>query len=320
MTAWFVLLVVACLAAPHALALGRVTPSLAAGVWLGTLALRALVAVIIMIIVVAYAPATGVFAALTAWCWHLVPPVIPGHIGLSGHAFGHVTTLAPAAVLTASGLSAARALSRASRAVRRLLRERAVGRGPYESVILGGRDVVVAAAGLVRPQIVVSAGALIDLDDAELAASIEHERGHIAHRHRYAMVCGQLFRAVSCFLPAGRLALCELAFHLERDADEYAVRRRRDGLALASAIYKALPVPATSTGMMALNGGASVPRRVRPLIEGAQPRGRAATRAAAACVLLTATLALSLSASLPPFVTDGATQLSTAAAAQDCPR
>lgn len=320
MTTWSLLVVVACLGAPHVLPLARVRPGLAAGVWLGTLGLRALLALLAITYVVAFGPATGLFATLTQWCWHLVPPLVSGHVGLSGDTFGHLATLAPAAILAASGLSAAWAVSRAANTVRRIVRERAVGRGPYETVILGGRDVVIAAAGLVRPRIVVSTGALTDLDDAELAASIEHERGHVAHGHRYALLCGQLFRALSCFLPAGRLALRELAFHLERDADEYALGHRHDRLALASAICKALPVPLPTTGMMGLNGGTSVLRRIRALAGDTRPRNRAATRAAAGCAALTAALAVSLSISLPPFAADGAIQLSTAAAAQYCPR
>jgi len=216
MTSWFLLIAATGLVVPHALALGRVSPWLAAGVWLGALALRALIALVVIAAVVALGPATGAFAALTRWCWHLVLPVFPRHVGLSGDGFGHAVTLAPAVVLGASGLSAAWAVSRAATSVRRLVRDRAVGSGPQETVILGGRDVLIAAAGLLRPRIVVSAGALTDLDDAELAASIEHERGHVAHRHRYAMLCGQLFRAVSCFLPAGRIALCELDFLTEK--------------------------------------------------------------------------------------------------------
>jgi Zn-dependent protease with chaperone function len=319
MTTGSLLIVAGCLVAPHLLPLGRVTPRLAAGVWLATLALRALIAMVVLTFVVAFGPATDVFAMLTQWCWHLVPPLMSGHIGLSGDAFGHVATLAPAVILSVSGVSTAWGVSRAASAVRSVVRERAVGRGPYETVILGGRDVVIAAAGLVRPRIIVSTGALTDLDDAELAASIEHERGHVAHQHRYAMLFGQLLRAVSCFLPAGRMALRELAFHLERDADEYALMRRHDRLALASAICKALPARLPASGLMALNGGPSVLRRVQVLAEEAQPRGRAATRAAAACIALTATLAVSLIVSLPVLAADGVIQLSTAAA-QYCPR
>lgn len=319
MTTALVPLVMAAVALPHLLALSRVAPRLAAGVWLGALALRALTASLVITLVVAFAPATGLFVALTRWCWHLVPPLLPSHVGVSGHAVGHAATLAPAAVLAGSLLSAAWAVFHATRAIRKLLRERSLGRGPEGTVIVGGREVMIAAAGLRRPRIVVSAGALTVLDDAELAASIEHERGHVAHRHRYALLGGEACRAISCFLPGGRRALSELAFHLERDADEYALVRRHDRLALASAICKALPAPRPANALIALGGGPSVLERVRTLIGGAPSRGRAATRAATICATLTSTLALALVSSLPAYAAAGASQLATANAAHRCP-
>ena len=77
--------------------------------------------------------------------------------------------------------------------------------------------------GCGRPRIVISAGALVALDDAELLASLDHERGHIALRHRYLLVAGELARAVARFLPGTRAAARELVFSLERDADRYAL-------------------------------------------------------------------------------------------------
>ena len=53
-------------------------------------------------------------------------------------------------------------------------------------------ELLVAAAGLRRPRVLVSAGALLALDDDELEASLEHERGHIARRHRYVLVVSEL--------------------------------------------------------------------------------------------------------------------------------
>ncbi len=318
MTVVFALLLLASIALPHLLPLSRVAPRLAAGVWIGALALRALTALLVIAFVVALVPATGFFAAMTQWCWHFVPPLLSGHVGLSGDAVGHAATLAPAAVLASSLLSAVWALYHAARAVQKLVRERALGCGPGGTVIVGGPDVMVAAAGLRRPRIVVSAGALTDLDDAELAASIEHERGHVAHRHRYALLCGGGCRAASCFLPGGRRTLSELAFHLERDADEYALRQH-DRFALASAICKALPAPRGANTLMALGGGPSGLDRIRTLMDGVPTRGRAATRAASLCAALTATLTLALGASLPAFAAAGATQLSTATSAYRCP-
>ncbi|MHB8659394.1 MAG: M56 family metallopeptidase [Solirubrobacteraceae bacterium] len=319
MTAAFAGFLLAAIAVPHWLPLDRVTPLLAAGVWLAALLLRAITTLLMIMLVTAFVPATGLFAGLTHWCWHLVPPLFASHVGVSGHSVGHAATLAPAAILAGSFASAAWAVSRAARAVKTLLADRALGRGPEGTVIIGGREVVIAAAGLRRPRIVVSAGALTDLDDAELAASIEHERGHLAHRHRYVLLVGEACRAVSCLLPGGRRAFSELAFHLERDADEYALTRRHDRLALASAICKALPLPRAANGLMALGGGPSVVQRVGTLLDGATSRGRAATRMAALCTVLMATLTLGLGASLPAYATASATQLATTTTALNCP-
>jgi len=61
--------------------------------------------------------------------------------------------------------------------------------------------VLVAAAGLRKPRVVVSAGALLNLDDEELAASLDHEHGHIVRRHRYVLVAAELCRALARLFP-----------------------------------------------------------------------------------------------------------------------
>lgn len=55
---------------------------------------------------------------------------------------------------------------------------------PRESLLLADATVLVAAAGLRKPRVVVSAGALLNLDHEELAASLDDEYGHIVRRHR----------------------------------------------------------------------------------------------------------------------------------------
>jgi len=319
MTAAFTVLVVAGVVLPHLLPLGRVAPRLAAGVWLVALALRALSALLVITLAVAFAPTTGLFATLTQWCWHIVPPLLASHLGLSGHAVGHAATVAPAAILAGSALSAAWAILHAARAIGEAVRECSLGYGPRGTVIVGGGDVMIAAAGLRQPRIIVSAGALTALDDAELAAGIEHERGHVRRRHRYMLLGGEACRTISCLLPGGRRAVSELAFQLERDADEYALVRRHDPLALASAICKTLPAPRTANALMPLSGGPSALERVRTLVDAPTPRGRAATRAAVICATVMTSLALALAASLPAYAAAGAAQLATPPVAHSCP-
>lgn len=230
---------------------GRLTPLAGAAIWSAALALRALVAVILAAALLSYLPATELFAVITGWCLDGIAPLLSSHRGVSGHGLGETALLAPSAILVLSLLWALSAFARGAWAVARWMQGSAVGTGPGGSLIVGGSDVLVAAAGLRAPQIVVSAGALTELDDAELEASLEHERGHIVRRHRYVLAIANLLLAFARFVPGSRRALLRLRFHLERDADAFALRRGGDSLALASAICKAAggvvarPMPVT---------------------------------------------------------------------------
>jgi beta-lactamase regulating signal transducer with metallopeptidase domain len=123
-----------------------------------------------------------------------------------------------------------------------------------------------------RPRVVVSAGALVALDDEELSASLEHERGHIARGHRYVLLLAELAGALGRFLPGSRSAARELLFQLERDADRFALAHRQDPAALASAICKAAQHEPPRGVTLALGGGGVVTRRVRQLLENAPLR------------------------------------------------
>lgn len=269
MNAWLWGLVAGGLALPHALALDRVRPAVGAMIWLCALALRALVTVFAVMFFVLYLPATELFLALTHWCWHSVLPLLSGHLLVDGHVVGDAAVLAPSAAVVWSIAAVGFGVARATVAVHRWLACAARSGGPQGSLIVGEGRVLVAAAGLARPRVVVSAGALLALDDAELAASLEHERGHIARCHRFVLLVGELCRALARFLPGTRRALAELRHHLERDADAWAIAHRSDRFALARAICKAagaLPSPSIT----ALGGG-SATRRVGQLLHQAAP-------------------------------------------------
>lgn len=298
--------IAAILIVPHLLPQRRLAPWSGIMLWVAVLALRAVVAVSLAMMMVVYLPATELFRAITHWCVHAVLPVIATHLGFDGHRLGDAAILVPALALAASLLWVSFGVWRGARAIRGWLRRSSLGRGPHESLIVAGPDIVVAAAGLRRPRVVVSAGALLQLDDAELAAGVEHERGHIARRHRLIVLAGQLLLAVSRFLPGSIRALDSLQFHLERNADEYAVRRTGDPLALASAICKAsidragvAPDPA----LAGLSGG-DAPERLRLL---AEPPGRSPAASAAARLLAAgaAGLTLALALSAPALASSG---------------
>ncbi len=112
---------------------------------------------------------------------------------------------------------------------------------------------VIAVVGVLRPRMFVAEQILSELDEAELAAAIAHERGHIAthdNLKRIAMrICGDLL-----VLPLGAALDHAWSEAAESAADEYAARLggSRSALNLASALIKvgritpnekALPMP-----------------------------------------------------------------------------
>ena len=302
--------------APHLLRLDDQPPMLATIVWLGALALRALITVFIVVFLVVVLPGTALFDAITHWCWHAVVPVLATHLGLNGHSVGDVAVIVPVVVVGASLASVSFGVWRAARAVRRLVRSAKRG-GPKDSLIIGDDAVLVAAAGLRHPQVVVSAGALAVFDDAELFASLDHERGHILRRHRWILVAGEALRAVGRLVPGTKSAAHELAFHLERDADRFALARRHEPYALASAICKAAQAPPFGIAATALSGGGGV-RRVRQLLSGApvRPASAAARLLAVGLVGLVA----ALSAALPAATMAAVRGTADAPDLRHCPR
>lgn len=270
-------LVIAAIALPHLLHLERVTPTVAAALWGSALALRALTGVFLVLWLVLFVPHTALFDAVTHWCWHAVVPLVATHLGLDGHRIGDAATILPGFALVASVLSVAMGVARAARAVQRLTTRDALGTGPADSVIVGGPEVMVAAAGLRRPRVIVTAGALTRLDDDELAAGLEHERGHIARQHRFVIMFAEICRAAGRFVPGTRRAVDELSFHLERDADQWALARRHDPYALASAICKAATTQLERSASLATLGGAGLTERLDQLVDGSAMRQGAPT-------------------------------------------
>ena len=275
---------------PHVARLERLSPAVAAAVWMSALLARALVGLAAAVAVVLVAPRTELFVAVTGWCLHTVLPLLSTHIGVSGHQIGHWATTVPALAFVGSALGVTIALVRAAHAVRQLVQRGSLGDGPDGSVIVGGPQVTVAAAGFARPRLLVSVGALTALDDAELAAGFDHERGHIAHRHRFILFAADLCRALGFVLPGGRRAVEEVAFHLERDADRYALRRNSHTV-LASAICKAAGSASTAAAASALGGGVRAPARIRLLLRDA-PGSRLGASLLAGAAVLTATAAV----------------------------
>lgn len=260
----FFVAAVALLVMPYLLPQAKLDPPSAIALWLSTLALRAVVCVYIAVALLLLLPATQLFRQLTDWCLHGVIPLITTHLGLDGRYLGDTAVGLPALLITTSVISLAFGAWQAAHALQRWLEHSSIGPGPHSSVIVGGSEVMLAAAGLKNPSVVVSAGALLQLDDAELAAGLQHEWGHIVRGHRFLSLFGAAFGAVGRALPGSARALSRLTLHLERDADHYAVAKTGDRMALASVICKSAGSGAGNPVVAGLTTG-GVPERLLQL-------------------------------------------------------
>lgn len=294
-----VLCVLAAIVSPHLLPLRRVAPVTGAAIWIGALALRALVVVGAAIFALVYLPQTGVFAAIADWCLHGVLPVLTTHLGLSGHTLADAALILPALALTASALWIGFGMVRAALALRRRLSERYLRKGPLGSTVVAEPGIVVAVTGVGQTRVVISEDALGAFDEAELRASLAHEWAHVRRRHRPVLALGALLASLGRLLPGTRHAQRELGLCLERDADQAAVRATRDPLALASAICKAAQAPAL--GAVALGGQGQLTARLDHLVDDVPAPSARLRRLAAGLAALSCSLALLLAVSIPAW-------------------
>ncbi|SEH16273.1 M56 family metallopeptidase [Thermoleophilum album] len=307
------------LSLPHILPLRIVAPTTAATIWFAALALRALTAIGLAAFVLLYVPQTGAFRAVAERCWHAILPLLTDHLGPSAHPLADAAVILPAMVLATSAVWVACGLIRAAVAVDLHIRRRARARGPLGSTVVEDNDVVVAVAGIGRGRIVVSDTALGVLDAEELEASVTHELGHIKRRHRPLLVLGSLLAAIGRWLPGTAAAERELAFSLERDADEFAVSRTANPLALASAICKAAQARGASAIVPALGGRGPVGQRLDDLLAGGRRRGgRGLERAARALALLMLVLVGLVAVTMPSWALAAPSKQSVDATLTSC--
>ncbi|MCF2533297.1 M56 family metallopeptidase [Yinghuangia soli] len=279
--------------APHAAArcfqLDRVRPMAAVAVWAAGMVLRAVAAVAIVLLAVVCLPHT---------------PRIPRGLHDLPTGFGSDLAATSTMLLALTGAALvvlARRFRAADREMGARMRPLPI-KGPGGSVVVADSRILLAAVGLRRPRVVVSAGALGALDDAELDAALAHEQGHIRRAHRWVVAGAEVCLLLARWLPGTRYAHRELGFHLERDADWWAVRRCHDPNALAAAVCKAaLDDAEHGTGgargaarALAGAGAGHVTRRVRLLLDGC-PTGTA-RRNAAVRLVASALLALTVAA------------------------
>ena len=111
----------------------------------------------------------------------------------------------------------------------------------------------------------------------------------------------------------------ELAFHLERDADRFAIEARHHPAVLAGAICKAAQASAFTCPSLALSGGC-VRRRVGLLLEDTGPSpcpAREKRLRVVACVMLG--LVVTASVALPGIAHAGLDSVNAAALFGHCP-
>lgn len=260
---------------PHLLPLDRVRPVGAATVWGTALVARAVLAVGAALTAVICMPDTP---RLARWLRELPHQLIAGVEDTELLLVG-LTFLAVAATVRRlwACLSGARAPAHPLPLP-----------GPGGSIVVGDREVLLAAVGWRHRAIVVSAGALAALDDDESAAGLAHEQGHISRAHHWWQAGAEVCRLLAGWLPGTARAGDELSFHLERDADVWAVDHAHDPLVLASAVCKAAlaaPVGTVAAPHRLIGRSpAYAGRRIRLLLEGCPTgtrRRNAAVRAGA---------------------------------------
>jgi hypothetical protein len=146
----------------------------------------------------------------------------------------------------------------------------------------------------IRPRIVISSGTMELLDHAQLAAVIEHERGHAHERHGLVMLPMTSLTEPFRWIPFARLAPRAVAGLLEMAADDHAARRHPPS-SLASALV-ALSTSAAPPHCAFALASHAVTERVQRLIASERTSKRAAIAAALLCTLaVVAPLAVVLS-------------------------
>lgn len=181
---------------------------------------------------------------------------------------------------------------------------------------------IIAVVGTIRPRLFVASKVLDVLTKEELAAAIDHERGHLGARDNLKRSILRVCRDVLMLVPFGRSLDRAWALAAEAAADEHAARENPErALNLASALVKIakmvpfreraeLPMGAYLIGAEETQG---VKTRIRRLLEiashGIDKRGNASLIRAAQVISLVAFLFFALAAASTPSVLVGVHQV-----------
>jgi Zn-dependent protease with chaperone function len=143
---------------------------------------------------------------------------------------------------------------------------------PDLRVLSDDRAVAYCLPGI-RPRIVLSDGTIRMLDQSQLLAVIEHERGHARERHGLVMLPMAFLGSLFPWIPYARVAPRQIALLLEMAADDFSTRRsgRQE---LASALIELAPLRCAPRCALSL-AQSSVPIRVRRLLSDSPTTKRA---------------------------------------------
>lgn len=271
MSGAFVAVITLALVAPHLLQLRSIAPLTAASIWLSSLIVRAGIVVFIGIAAVTLLPRTGAFDRLAEICLHAVTPFFRSHIEISGHPIVDGAVALPLAIVALVAMRHLIRVAKVHRATKQVVARNITGGGMDGATIVHDDSPWLGVIGLVRGQVVVSDAALSCMDEAELSAGMAHEMAHVRRGHKPLLLVASILAAISRGLPGTSMAEKEFAFALERDADEYAVRRTRNPLALAGAICKAADQRPT-LAIAALRGQGQIMQRLDALMDGGRQR------------------------------------------------
>ncbi|HET6870332.1 MAG TPA: M56 family metallopeptidase [Solirubrobacteraceae bacterium] len=193
--------------------------------------------------------------------WHVTPAAASHRISVLGQPLTYPTANLGALVVVALALvglaviaitvnGAARELA-ADRRLRRWLRAH-VARGHAGAMIIEDSRPRAFCAGLLRPRVYVSTGALSLLDDGALRAVLEHELAHARRRDPLRLACGRVLARSLSFVPGlGELHRQQLAL-AELSADESAIAaapENRAALARAMLLFAEHSRPDDPTGI-----------------------------------------------------------------------
>jgi beta-lactamase regulating signal transducer with metallopeptidase domain len=234
-------------------------PRIAAYVWLGVLS--GVIAAAVGMVAVVSTGRRGLGHRIAEWlanCWH------------HHHAAGSTRWYVLNALMLGGTLIA---ICVAARRYRRTLAQRRRHEEALQFVVRTSGDLddvrvldhpiplVYCLPSRTRP-IVVSSGALDELEDAELQAVLAHERAHLRRRHHVLLTVVDALAAALAWLPAFRDARRHLPLLLEMTADEVAARRW-GRQTVATALRKLAIFPSPAGGLAA--GGSTTSQLGRRL-------------------------------------------------------